>query len=125
WVSLVTPERSGGAPPPPGYSTNENATGGRLIVFLVDQPNIRFGGAVGIRAALNGFLDRLQPSDRVAADRERVKQVIARMVGQGTVRGFGLYQISLSEAIAVQRGDAFQLDNLIARECADEPLGPA
>jgi VWFA-related protein len=139
WVSLATPERSSAAPPPPGYSTNENATGGRLIVFLVDQPNIRFGGAVGIRAALNGFLDRLQPSDRVAAvgvgpgsastpftaDRERVKQVIARMVGQGAARGFGLYQIALSEAIAVQRGDAIQLDNLIARECADEPLGPS
>ena len=139
WVSLVTPDRSGGAPPPPGYSTNENATGGRLIVFLVDQPNIRFGGAVGIRAALNGFLDRLQPSDRVAAvgvgpgsastpftaDRERVKQVIARMVGQGAARNFGLYQISLPEAIAVQRGDSFQLDNLIARECSDEPLGPS
>jgi VWFA-related protein len=139
WVSLVTPDRSGGVPPPPGYSTNENATGGRLIVFLVDQPNIRFGGAVGIRAALNGFLDRLQPSDRVAAvgvgpgsastpftaDRERVKQVIARMVGQGAARNFGLYQISLPEAIAVQRGDSFQLDNLIARECSDEPLGPS
>ena len=139
WVSLATPERSSGAPPPPGYSTNENATGGRLIVFLVDQPNIRFGGAVGIRAARNGFLDRLQPSDRVAAvgvgpgsastpftaDRERVKQVIGRMVGQGAARNFGLYQISLSEAIAVQRGDSFQLDNLIARECSDEPLGPS
>ena len=106
WVSLATPERSSAAPPPPGYSTNENATGGRLIVFLVDQPNIRFGGAVGIRAALNGFLDRLQPSDRVAAvgvgpgsastpftaDRERVKQVIARMVGPGARRGFGRFQ---------------------------------
>ncbi len=140
WVSLTTPERSSAAPPPPpGYSTNENATGGRLIVFVVDQPNIRFGGAVGIRAALNGFMDRLQPSDRVAAvgvgpgsastpftaDRERVKQVIARMVGQGAERSFGQYQIALSEAVAVQRGDAIQFDNLIARECSDEPPGPA
>ena len=139
WVSLVTPERSSAAPPPPGYSSNENATGGRLIVFVVDQPNIRFGGAVGIRAALNGFIDRLQPSDRVAvvgvgpgspstpftADRERVKQAIARMVGRGAARGFGVYQIGLSEAIAVQRGDAIQLDNLISRECADEPPGPS
>ena len=139
WVSLVTPERPSAPPPPPGYTTNENATGGRLIVFVVDQPNIRFGGALGIRAALNGFMDRLQPSDRVAAvgvgpgsastpftaDRERVKQVIARMVGQGTARSFGLYQIALSEAIAVQRGDFIQLDNLIARECDDEPPGPA
>ena len=97
WVSLADARTLGRSAASPGYSTNENATGGRLIVFLVDQPNIRFGGAVGIRAALDGFLDRLQPSDRVAAvgvgpgsastpftaDRERVKQVIARMVGQG------------------------------------------
>jgi hypothetical protein len=53
WVSLVTPERNA-PPPPPGYSSNESATGGRLIVFVVDQPNIRFGGAGGIRTAING-----------------------------------------------------------------------
>ena len=29
---------------PEGYSTNENSSGGRLIVLAVDQPNIRFGG---------------------------------------------------------------------------------
>ena len=117
WVSLVTPERPGAPPPPAGYSTNENATGGRLIVFVVDQPNIRFGGAMGIRAAVNGFLDRLQPSDRVAAvgvgpgsastkftaDRERVKQTIARTVGQGSARSFGQYQIALSEARGASR----------------------
>ena len=95
WVSLVTPPRPEAPPPPPGYSTNENATGGRLILIVIDQPNIRFGGTVGMRRAVNGFIDRLQPSDRIAAvgigpgsnstpftaDRERVKQAIARMPG--------------------------------------------
>ena len=95
WVSLVTPPKPDAPPPPPGYSTNENATGGRLILIVIDQPNIRFGGAAGLRRAVNGFIDRLQPSDRIAAvgigpgststpftaDRERVKQAIARMAG--------------------------------------------
>ena len=77
------------APPPPdGYTTNETSTGGRLIVIAVDEPNIRFGGALGIARAANAFIDRLSPSDRIAvagfgigapatvftADRERVKQ---------------------------------------------------
>ena len=39
---------AGAAAPPDGYSTNENATGGRLIVIAIDQPNIRFGGAMAI-----------------------------------------------------------------------------
>ena len=30
---------------PEGYSSNENATGGRLIVIAVDEPHIRPGGA--------------------------------------------------------------------------------
>src|SRR5213592_1726476 len=65
WVSLVTPPASAPAAPPPpdGFTTNEHATGGRLIVVAVDEPNIRFGGALGIARAANGFIDRLLPSD--------------------------------------------------------------
>src|SRR5262245_64273716 len=44
WVTLDAP--AGTAPPvvPEGYSSNDSATGGRLILVVVDQPNIRFGG---------------------------------------------------------------------------------
>ena len=98
WVSL---QPSGDAPPPvpappDGFSTNEGSTGGRLIVLAIDQPNIRFGGALAIAKAANAFIDRLMPSDRVAvagigvgapatvftADRARIKQAISRMAGQ-------------------------------------------
>src|SRR5262245_54674020 len=92
WVSLVTPPKPSAPPVPPGYSSNENTTGGRLILLVIDQPNIRFGGAAGLRRTVNGFIDRLQPNDRIAAvgigpgglstpftaDRERVKQAISR-----------------------------------------------
>ncbi len=66
WVSLTAPEGPKPPPPPEGYSSNEGGSGGRLILMVVDQPNIRFGGFFGIRKAVNGFIDRLQPSDRVA-----------------------------------------------------------
>ena len=62
WVPLSAPASTTPATPPPdGYSTNESATGGRLIVMAVDQPNIRFGGAMAINKAANAFVDRLAP----------------------------------------------------------------
>src|SRR5262249_48698153 len=67
WIPLAgNPSAAPAAPPPDGYSTNESATGGRLIVVAVDQPNIRFGGAMAIVKAANAFIDRLEPSDRIA-----------------------------------------------------------
>src|SRR4029453_14257305 len=88
WIPLETDATAPPPPPPPdGYSTNENSTGGRLIVLAVDEPNIRFGGALAITRAANGFIDKLMLSDRVAvagigtgapatpftADRKRIK----------------------------------------------------
>src|SRR5207249_570537 len=67
WISLVTaPSAAPPRPVPEGYSSNENATGGRLIILAVDEPNIRFGAARGVFAAANAFIDHLSPSDRIA-----------------------------------------------------------
>jgi VWFA-related protein len=106
WIAL-TPEspaalpgasRSDAAVPLPApYSSNDQPTGGRLIVLFVDRFNIRFEGIVALRSAIAEFLDRLQPSDRVAlvidgygtatnvpftTDRERVKDAVGRIAGQ-------------------------------------------
>ena len=119
-------------PPPEGYSTNEGSTTGRLIVIAVDQPNIRFGGALAIAKAANGFIDRLLPSDRVAvagiglgapatvftADRARVKQAIARMVGQKAAELRSGHSIALVEALAIDHGDPGALEGVAVRECA-------
>ena len=106
---------------PPGYSSNENASGGRLVLIVIDEANIRFGAVASIQAAVGRFLDRLQPSDRVAAvstgigtastqftsDRQLVRQAVSRMAGQRrqtTQLGFSVY-VSLSEALDIDRGD--------------------
>ena len=74
-----------------GYSSNENSAGGRLIAIAVDEPHIRPGGAAAVLAAASAFIDRLPPSDRIAAvslgiggpatpfiaDRQRVKDAMA------------------------------------------------
>jgi VWFA-related protein len=136
WVPLSV---EAGAPPPPpppdGFSTNEHSTGGRLIVLAVDEPNIRFGGAMAIARAANAFVDRLTPADRVAvagigigapstpftADRQRIRQAISRMVGLkhpgGTAIDLG-HNIGLAEALRVDRGDQAMLETIQERECA-------
>ncbi|MEQ1869656.1 MAG: VWA domain-containing protein [Vicinamibacterales bacterium] len=135
WVQLQTP---GGAPPttvPAGYSSNEGASGGRLILIVVDQPNIRLGGTLGIRKAVNGFIDHLRPSDRTAivglgvgarsvgftADRERLKKTLERLSGLHQPRPLMLHNISVSEAKDIQRGDSLTLSEVTRRECADAP----
>ena len=132
WVPLIGEAGAAAPPPPDGYSTNENATGGRLIVIAVDQPNIRFGGAMAINKAANAFIDKLTPSDRVAvagvgfgapataftSDRARVKQAISRMVGQKLPEFRTTHNVALVEAIGIQRGEAGVLDQVVSRECA-------
>jgi len=140
WIPLAAESSAPAAPPPDGYSTNDTATGGRLIVIGVDQPNIRFGGAVAIAKAANSFIDRLAPSDRVAvagfgigapattftADRERVKRAISRMVGQHQVqRSVDVgHNIALVEAQMIDRGDRSTLDTIQQRECATAGMTP-
>ena len=137
WVQLTsTSDRPAPvAAPPEGYSSNENAIGGRLIVIAIDQPNIRFGGALAISKAANAFVDRLQPSDRIAVagigvgapattfttDRARIKQAISRMAGQKTLQHLQNRNIGLSEALqVVERGDTEMLKQIQQRECATE-----
>ena len=98
WVPLATsaPDAKPLTRVPEGYSSNENATGGRLIAIAVDEPHIRPGGTAAVLAAASAFIDRLSPSDRVAAvslglggagdavhRRSRaIKEAIGRMAGQ-------------------------------------------
>lgn len=132
WVPLTTPERRAPAAAPEGFTNNENATGGRLIVIAVDQPNMSFGAGAPISRTIGRFLDSLEPSDRVAAvglgqggfatpftaDHERIKLAISRMTGRDRrFSFFGTYNISMSEGVAISHGDAFALMTVISREC--------
>ena len=145
WVPLIKEVKEAPAvQAPDGFSTNENSTAGRLIVIAVDEPNIRFGAALAISRAANAFVDRLLPSDRVAvagfgtgapattftADRQRIKQAISRMTGQkqaGHLSDLG-YNMSATEALAIDRGDPTTFSQVVTRECASagrgDPLCP-
>jgi VWFA-related protein len=131
WVPLASDAPASPVFVPDGYSTNENAVGGRLIVLAIDQPNIRFGGGRAIVAAANAFIDRLSANDRIAvtgfgfgapatpftADRQRVKAALSRMTGQRRAATDLHHQITLDEARQIDRGDPSTLQMVQQREC--------
>ena len=132
WVPLA-PERQ--RPPaavvPEGYSSNENATGGRLIVIAVDRAEHPARRHAGDSRAADAFIDHLPPSDRVAVvgsglarrstpftgDRERVKRALGRMTGQRQARRTDGASVSVAEAQAIERGDRTALQAAQDREC--------
>ena len=139
WTGLQTTATPPAAPPaPPGYSGNENASGGRLMLLVIDQPNIRFGGTLGIRSAVNSFIDHLQPTDRVAvvgigpgapttpftADRARLKRAIERLSGLHQQTTISEFNITVSEALEIQHGMPGVFEQVVVRECAGM-AGPA
>jgi len=124
---------------PEGYSSNENATGGRLIAIVVDEPHIRPGGAGAVLAAASAFIDRLSPNDRIAAvslgiggpatpfiaDRQRVKEAIGRMAGQRETLKLTNQTVTPSEAFEMADGNRLTAESVYARECAGLRNGTA
>ena len=137
WVEVVeeAKARATAVPVPAGYTSNENTGGGRLIVIVIDRIGIRFGGNTAMMNTLLGFIDRLQPSDRVAvvgfgpdnpplefiADLERVKELVTRMTGQKQPGAPTTYNVGLGESLSIVRGELGMLDGAVARECVNLP----
>jgi hypothetical protein len=134
WMPLMTAVGPVPPAPPDGYSTNESRSGGRLILIVIDQPNIRFGATQSILRTVSEFIDHLQPADRIAAvglgpgaastpftsDRERVKTAVARMSGTSRPVGFADFELAQTEALQIRRGDPMATDRVLARECAGQ-----
>jgi VWFA-related protein len=143
WVPLTTSsvEAKTAARIPEGYSSNENATGGRLIAIAVDEPHIRPGGAAAVVATANAFIDRLSPSDRIAVvslaiggaatpfvaqrDRDRIKEAIGRMAGQLETLRTASIVVTPSEAIEMAEGNRLIADQVASRECSSFRPGTA
>ena len=137
WVPLTaTAGRSGGvAVIPETFTSNLDATPGRIILIAIDQQNIRFGGAIPVRDALAAFVDRLQPSDRIGlmilgrggrsvpftGDRQAVKAALARVAGQKIVVSAFRHQIAMWEALAIHQDDNEVYRAVVMRECGGDP----
>ncbi len=111
------------------FSTNEGAAGGRLIMLVIDQGNIRQGrGNASVRAA-SQLLDMLTSGDRVALavipggryvpftnHFAMVREVLSRVTGNAE-QWSGPVMLSMTEAFALQRGDRTGLRDIQEREC--------
>jgi len=119
------------ARPAVAYSSNESGAPGRLIVILVDEHSIRFGGLRAAVESIDRLLDGFGPSDRVAlaalpgprtlvdftSDRARIAAAIKKVPGGGPGQPLYRYYISVAEAFAISRGDAIVFQAVVNREC--------
>jgi VWFA-related protein len=132
-AEYVAASRGSGAAAAPGaeyYSTNAHASGGRLIMFVVDQGTIDAGRARQTTSAAEKFVATLSPADRVAllgvpgmehldftANHGLIRSQLQRMVGLAppawTVR-----QIGVAEALEINRGSPRAIDMAVSRECS-------
>jgi VWFA-related protein len=119
--------------PPPArpalFSTNEDASRGRLVLLLVDRGNIGRGRGREVFEAASRFLDGLAPGDRVGlafipgpgsvieftADVEEVRRGLRGVVGTADRAG---HRVPLGEAVAkIRMHNRKRWEEFLAREC--------
>lgn len=133
FVSAV-PE-PGAAPSPRELesSTNIATTTGRLLLFVVDEGNLRVGSARTVLRTAEMLMERLAPGDLVGlariplgaggeeftTDRRRIAAALARVTGSVSPRTTG-HSVRLSEAMALETGDTLTWQQAVTRECGGE-----
>jgi VWFA-related protein len=112
-------------------SSNEMATTGRLLLFVVDENNLRTGSSRAILRTARTLFDRLAPGDLIGlsrlpngngnveftSNRERVTTAMGRIVGTAGSSRTGLTKLNLSEAWAHESNDFSLWEQAIEREC--------
>lgn len=129
-VQFIEQHAASGPPPSEFYSTNEGAMGGRLVLLVADIGNITPGRGRQFLRAANTLLDNLGPGDRVGltvipgapsvdfTDHfGLVRERLATVVGASEQRP-QFVNMAISEAIEIQEGNQFVLEDVVARECA-------
>ena len=100
FISTVPENVSAATPRETAYTSNESATTGRLLLFVVDEGSLRVGVEPGILRSAQSLFDRLAPGDLVGvarlpngfggveftADRKRVTDALMRVTGAASSR---------------------------------------
>lgn len=116
---------------PAHYSSNETSTGGRMIMFVVDQGNIGVGRGRDVFEAASRFIAQLSPFDRIGLTtvpgagpqvdftehHGLVRTLLSRLSGQEGTH-MTEYNIGLAEAAEIYRGNQMLTNEVISRECA-------
>lgn len=114
-------------------TSNEMASTGRLLLFVVDEANLRIGSSRSVLRTAQTLFDRLAPGDLVGlarlpngagnvqftADRSRIINALARVTGGVTTR-LGMTKVNISEAMALENNDRALFQQAVDRECQGE-----
>lgn len=131
FISTVPTNVSAATPREAAYQSNESATTGRLLLFVVDEGSLRIGVNRTILRTAQSLFDRLAPGDLVGLarlpngaggveftnDRKRVTDALMRITGGQSMRS-GATHINISEAWALENNDEGTFQNAVSRECS-------
>ena len=111
------------------YSSNAETSGGRLIMIVADRGSITAGRSKSAMDAASRFVERLNPSDRVAlasiprgpqvdftADHRLVQRLLQQIDGTAPPP-VGLRNVGVADALAFERKDKFATERIYEREC--------
>ena len=136
FISTVPANITPATPRETAYTSNETATTGRLLLFVVDESNLRVGSSRSVLRTAQTLFDRLAPGDLVGLarlptgvgnveftpDRKRVTDALLKVTGSVSNR-VGMTKVNISEAWALENNDTSTWQQAIDRECAGE-TGP-
>jgi VWFA-related protein len=142
YASAAPPERPLAAQPlriERSFSSNEMETAdpetpGRIVMVAVDQLSFEPGAGRAAIESARKFIDRLRPADRAGliaypspgpsiaptTEHGAVREALGRVQGMAeTLQSLRPY-ITMSEALAIDRGDAAIRQQVLDRECSSE-----
>lgn len=131
FIATTPANATAATPREAAYTSNESATTGRLLLFVVDEGSLRGGANRTILRSAQSLFERLASGDLVGlarlpngaggveftADRKRITDALMRITGAPNMRA-GMAQVNLSEAWALENNDASTFQNAVARECS-------
>lgn len=131
FISTTPTSTSAATPREAAYTSNESATTGRLLLFVVDEGSLRVGANRTILRSAQSLFERLAPGDLVGlarlpnsmggveftADRKRITDGLMKVTG-GTSMRAGMMNVSISEAWALESNDEGTFQNAVSRECS-------
>ena len=131
FISTVATNVTPATPREAVFTSNESATTGRLLLFVVDEGSLRAGANRSILRTAQSLFDRLAPGDLVGlarlptgfggveftADRKRITDGLMRVTGAASSR-VGMMHINISEAWALENNDPGTFQQAVERECA-------
>lgn len=133
FISTVPTNVTPATPREMAYTSNETATTGRLLLFVVDESNLRVGSSRSVLRTAQTLFDRLAPGDLVGlarlptgvgnveftSDRKRVTDALLKVTGSVSSR-VGMTKVNISEAWALENNDTSTWQQAIDRECAGD-----